>query len=526
MQTNLNNKNKAIFSIKRKPIVGIYDNLVKTRNYLGLTSRSGGDVNDLSTFYNGSYLDPYFKQIGNNNTNCIKLSNSLYSTNRIYQNVLDYLSTMYFFRYVVVPRKVKHKDIQNKLIVEDYRKIYDQMVEIVEGLKIESIFPKLLLNIFKNGQIYLYATGDKKSQTLSTIILPNEKCRSTIMTQHGTTQIEFNFRFFEEVTTDATKREMLFGIFPKEFKELYTLYKTDPLYKDGWVPLDPKRSTSIAINEQGFPTFLSVFYDIIDYKNYKLNEMDRNTNGLEKLVVQEIDMQKTEMDMTEITELHESMSESISQNGCFLVTTPGNIKVEQLQEERSQENKVLDNAYKTIYDNAGFNHELFSGGSAESLTSSLKRDLAFVWQYVEQLTNFYNLVINNIFNFHDYQASIRILPISPYNEKEKMEIYHQNATIGIGILDSVVATGIKQVDLESTIELEQFLDLRNRLTPLQSSHTQSSSTTEESSDKVDKKETAEPQKVTEDSKNTKENEDKNNPDDEKESSVVEEEEKE
>jgi hypothetical protein len=72
-----------------------------------------------------------------------------------------------------------------------------------------------------------------------------------------------------------------------------------------------------------------------------------------------------------------------------------------------------------------------------------------------------------------------VLPISPYNEKEKMEFYHQNATIGIGVIDAIVATGIKQVDLESTLDLEQFLDLRNRLVPLQSSHTQSSSTKSE-----------------------------------------------
>ena len=209
-QTENQKFSKALFSVKRKPIVGLYDNVLRTKNYLGLTSRSGGDFNDLSTFYNGSYLDPYFRQVGNNNPACVKLSNALYGTNRIYQNVLNYLANMYYFRYVVVPRKVKNKT-ENKLIIENYRQIYDTMVEIVEGLKIETVYPKLLLNIFKNGQIFLYATGDKKSQTLSTIILPIEKCRSTIMTQHGTTQIEFNFKFFDEITNDNQKREMLFG---------------------------------------------------------------------------------------------------------------------------------------------------------------------------------------------------------------------------------------------------------------------------------------------------------------------------
>lgn len=114
--------------------------------------------------------------------------------------------------------------------------------------------------------------------------------------------------------------------------------------------------------------------------------------------------------------------------------------------------------------------------------------------------NFYNLAINNVFNFQNYQASIRILPISPYNEKEKMELYNKNATLGIGVLDNIVASGIKQVDLQPTLELEQFLDLRNRLIPLQSSHTQSSSTTSEKTKPAEDK-------------------DKNNPDENSESSV-------
>lgn len=477
-----NTKATSHFSIKRKTVEPLYDNLKRTKAFLGLTNQTG-DFTDLSTFYNGSYLDPYFRKIGTNNANCIKLSNSLYATNRIYQEMLDYLATIYYFRYVVVPRPVKNKKAAD-FADFSYEKIYKQMVEIVEGMSIETTFPKLLLNIFKNGQLFLYVSGSKKSQTLATIILPPERCRATIMTQYGTTQIEFNFKFFDEVANSDEKRERLFTIFPPEFRELYEIYKSSNEFRDGWVPLNPKCSTCISTNEYGFPTFLSAFYDIIDYKNYKLNEMDKNTNGLERIIAQEVDMQDG-LDLAEIKDLHDSMADSVSQNGSILITTPGKIAVHQIQEQDSQENKVLSNAYKSIYDNAGFNNALFSNDSDDALKYSLQRDLSFVWQYVEQLTTFYNLAINNIFNFHAYQASIRILPISPYNEQEKTEMYHQNATLGIGIVDTIVASGIKQVDIDATLELEQFLDLHNRLTPLQSSHTQSLSTADEQENKED-----------------------------------------
>lgn len=490
---------EALFSLKRKPILSSYDNLNRTKNFLGITSyRRGGDYNDLSTFLNSSYLDPYFKNPSTNNEDCVRLSNTLFSTNRIYQNLLEYLSNMFLWRYVVVPRKIKGVD--SNLITVDYKTTYNKMIEIVEGIKIETTFPKLLLNIFKNGQIFLYASGDKNSKTISTILLPEQYCRATFLTQFGTSQIEFNFSFFDNLKNGNL--EKVLALFPKEFTELYNLYiENKKLYKEGWVPLDPRWSTSISMNDAGFPTFLSVFYDIIDYKNYKLNEMDRSTNGLERIIAQEIDMEKTGLDLTELEALHDSMAKSLNQNGSILITTPGNIKVSQIQEERSQENKVLSNAFKTIFDNAGFNNELFSSDTEEGITSSLYRDISYVWKYVEELVNFFNLAINNIFNFKKYQVSLRILPISPYNEKEKLEIYHQNATYGMGILDAIMATGIKQVDLESTIELEQFLDLHNRLKPLNSSHTQSSSTTSEET--------------------TTETHDKNNPDENVEESKVE-----
>ena len=466
--------NNIDFGIKRKPIVGSYDSLRQTRSYLYNYSRSErGDFLDLSTFVNSSSLDPYFKNPGSQSDSCERLSNTLYTTNRIYQNLLDYLSNMYYWRYVSTPRRIKTKT--GKLVESEYRNVYNKMIEVIEGLNVEVSFPKLLLTIFKNGKVYLYTRVNKNSKTITTIILPDNYCRSTIMTQYGTSQIEFDFSFFDTLATDEPTRQKLFELFPEDFKELYIQWKQSKDY-DKWIPLNPKFSTCISMNEAGFPTFLSVFYDIIDHKNYKLNELDRNTNGLERLVAQEINLDSANMELPELQELHASMAEAIDGNGTTLVTSPGSIHVEQLQDERSTENKVLENAYKSIFDNAGFNNSLFVGDSVEALKTSLNRDMRFVWGYIEQLSNFYNLAINNLFNFGVYQLSFKILPISPYNEEEKLGLYRDNATLGIGIVDCLVASGIKQSDIEATLDMEEFLDLHDRLLPLASSYTQSSST--------------------------------------------------
>ena len=509
------NPDYNVFGLKRKPITSSYNGVSEARRYLGRSSlyKQAGATKDLSSFLNGSYLDPYFKNPGSRLKDCVEISNTLYSTNRIYQELLDYLVDMYYWRTVSVPRQVKKLDGKrvNKINKEEYMKMYHKMIEIVDGFNISSHFPKILLQLFKDGRVSLYATGDSGSKSMGVILLPNEYCQNSVETQHGTTQVMFDFRFFDTLASNDAEREKLFRLFPEEFYELYKISKENNV---PWLPLNPKFSTSLSLNPIGFPTFLSIFYDLIDYKNYKLNELDRNTNALERLVTQEIDLEKTGIELPEVLDLHDSIAERVDGNGTTTITSVGKLDVKQLQQEMGQENKALAYAYKGIYDNAGFNYEIFGGDSAESINISIQRDMKYVWRYVEQLVNFYNLAANNVYNFGDYQLSFRVLPISPYDEKEKLEMYRANATLGVGVVDLIVASGTKQVDIESTLELEENLNLVSRLMPLQSSHVQSGATGSSSTadkDEKNKEDSEEKEQEGQDTDTKDVQKDKNNP---------------
>lgn len=52
-----------------------------------------------------------------------------------------------------------------------------------------------------------------------------------------------------------------------------------------------------------------------------------------------------------------------------------------------------------------------------------------------------------------------------------MAIYRNNATLGIGKLDYIIASGVKQKNIQDNFNLEQFLKL-DQITPLQTSYTQ------------------------------------------------------
>ena len=125
---------------------------------------------------------------------------------------------------------------------------------------------------------------------------------------------------------------------------------------------------------------------------------------------------------------------------------------------------------------------------------ALIRDKGMVWKYVQSIINFYNITINSWFDFKDYQADIDILPISAYTYNDDIERYKNNATLGVGKIDYIIASGIKQTNVRDTLELEKFLKL-DEITPMQTSYTQTAEDRTE-----EKQEDSSTEKKSEDSK--------------------------
>ena len=86
---------------------------------------------------------------------------------------------------------------------------------------------------------------------------------------------------------------------------------------------------------------------------------------------------------------------------------------------------------------------------------------------------FYNITINDLLNFKPYQCKINLLPICVQMEDEDAQRYIEFAGAGIGRLNAVVASGIKQIDLEDAYNVEKFLNFDKILKPLQSMYTSS-----------------------------------------------------
>lgn len=330
----------------------------------------------------------------------IEASRQLYSTNPVYASVIDYLANIYLWRYKVTPHKVFTKSkakLKKKLKADEYNLLYSLMLEVVDGLSLETVFPALLTMLFVNGSVYFTTICDEDSIAIDTITLDPKFCRKVADTQFGTAIIQFNFAYFDSLGLDEDGIKEYLKAFPKEFARGYAKYKKDTS-AGSWQILDPRFSTGILLNEAALPRYLYLYGGILDYEKYQDNELKRSDNLLKYIVVHKMPHFEDQLifDVDEVDAIHKSLKRIVETgNEARLITTWGDVHVDRISESDTAENQILSKSYRAIFNNAGLNDNIFASETAEGVKLSLTRDKAVVWKYVQQVLGFYNITVNN-----------------------------------------------------------------------------------------------------------------------------------
>lgn len=217
--------NKENFQISRvKKIKQMYSDEQSRRRRQAESNSSGRAI-----AANAAEVRSSMERALSDRTRVVEASENLYATNPIYQSVIDYMSNMYMWRYKVVPHKSFKKSrakLRKSVKAEDYNLYYQEMVEVVDGLNIETKFPKMLTYLYTNGAVYFTTIGSEEDYTLETILLPDAYCKKIGETQYGTPIISFNFAYFDKLnlSLEATVK-YLKESFTKEFADGYKKYK-------------------------------------------------------------------------------------------------------------------------------------------------------------------------------------------------------------------------------------------------------------------------------------------------------------
>lgn len=482
----------AEFADRRKSIETLYSGDLGVKTYIRQSTGSAS-----STFTEAT-LNRILGSVGINTITAgpaslnelLKLTNYAYATEANYTNIVNYFANMFLWRYYYIPVTIKDKASES-----NYEETYKLMTEVIDGMSMEVIIPVILTSLFKDGAVYLYTDKNTSSKTISTFILDPKYCTPVMMSQYGTGIYQFNAKYFDDLNITGEQKDAILELYPEELVAGYNAYKADS--KLQYFIIDGRFGSYIQLNDYGFPTQLANLKSIFDYQKYRANEVERSSAQLDKIISHKIPTYENELlfELDEIKALHKSMSNQLGTNTrTRLLTTFGDVEVHSLGDSDKVQNEVLEKAYQAVYNSAGVNSSIFTGDADGSLEASLNRDAAYVWKYVQQLMNFYNISINNLYNFKGYQAELVMLPMTWYNSSELLKEYKTNAEYGVGRLELIVASGTKQRHIAPKAELEKFLKLEEILQPLQSSHTQSGNApkTEEPSSE-EKKEVVKPQ---------------------------------
>ena len=138
---------------------------------------------------------------------------------------------MYTWNYKVTPHKLYAKTkakLKKKMKDDDFQLMYNLMLEVVDGLSIETKFPALLTLLFTTGSVYFTTYCDEENYAIDTILLPNKYCRKIGETQFGAAIIQLDMSYVDDLggNSDELKKAFLEG-FPVEFKKYYNAYKRD-----------------------------------------------------------------------------------------------------------------------------------------------------------------------------------------------------------------------------------------------------------------------------------------------------------
>lgn len=478
---------KGLFKIDElgEDAVDIYTDTIDVKNKAGSTSGFGASMSSFS-----SQAEILAKLQGADTTGVrtqiVKASRLLYATNPIYAKIINYFANMFLPRYYVTPRILPGN---KKLEGDKWLAVYNQMVEIADGLNIDTKMVQIMRYLFIEGGVYMTALYHQDNQAIDVLILPSEYCQRVGETILGTDVIQFDFSYFDTLGLSEEELIELFEGFPAEFALAYRSYKDDT--KQRWKVLDPRFSSAILLNQKAIPTLFYTLFGIVNYENYAQNELDKSTQSIQTIVEHHIPtyQDKLLLEMPEMRLLHKKLSSIVrTAKNTRLVTTIGNIQVHQLLKDAGNvSDKTLENAYKSIFDTAGLNNGLFYGDNQYSVEASMSIDRGYVWHYVEKLENFYNVVINNYgIDFKGYQLELTLMPISRDNAKADIEMFRENAKVGVGVLPFIIASGMKQKNIDSHLDMETNLGLVDRLTPLRSSNTMSSDFEESESDQSKK----------------------------------------
>ncbi len=404
-----------------------------------------------------------------------EISDYFYANSGIYRRIIWYFAGMFKFHNMVIPHFKNQITVSENRILRDFQ----QCLDLVDSLSIKQLLKDITFYVFKDGAYYGYLRDDFAAPVMQQ--LPFNYCRSRFKSKNKNV-IEFNISYFDKEYRTTEDRQEVLKQFPKEFNKYYQQLKAGTLNPGKldreWVLLDLDRAIAFKFPD-GKPFFFSSIIDLIELRESKLVDIQRDKLALFLLLVQKIPMTREgEMifDTTEARALHNNALKMLEKNDNIdVLTTFADIEVKNIQESKQMIKDNLLKAERAVFNDTGVSKMVFATEGNISLEQSIKNSEAIV----EYLTEIYSTWLTYIVNLiakpgPKWTFEVWIPPVTIFNQDKMEEKFRTQATLGYSKLLPAIVGGFKQSSILNLLKFENdILSLQDIMIPLKSTHTQS-----------------------------------------------------
>lgn len=396
------------------------------------------------------------------------LSQNYFSSNSFYKEIIIYYATLLKYSGVLVPT-YKGKNKENLFL-----KKYNNALRFIESFKIEQFGPRIAQDVLCNGIYYGVITNTTKND-FAIIDLPKNFSRTRFKDKNGDYIVEFNVEYFDTIY-NIKDRQAALNSYPNIISNYYKKWTKNR--KKPWVFLP----TTVGFAFDFFnprPYFLDIIPATIDYEDSITNELQKQLNEIKKILVQKVPHygENYLLDNPEVEEMHRGTVNMLKRANPNLsvLTTHGDATIENISSTDNVTNTTLEKMSQNIYARAGVSSEFFGAKGSSSIPYSLNEDISFMMILANKIANFITNLTNRFFEDDLITFKYIILPITQYNTKDFIEESTKLASLGYSFIVPALALGINQKDLVNLKDLEQMLNLKEKLIPLSSSYTQTNS---------------------------------------------------
>ena len=418
-------------------------------------------------------------------TEILDLSDLLYAPEGIYKTLVNLTSNMATLDNYLQPTKstmrklnlelkakTKFDELGNPIdqdafdkILNNFENEFDTVRDYIENIDIKKTGRRIIESIVRYGAYCGFEKNDGNFPYLWDLPIKYIRLYSILGGQY---KVEFNFKYFDDLSRDNELSEFAWGVYPAEFKVLYDRYKKNPdkLRYPEWQPLPNEKVCCIKLGGDN-DTFFLPLYSQLFTELFLLNDLideEIESSRDQKLKMVSIKFPTDEESGIPLVEPEvvsswvDVVSQGLPESVC-VVGSPYKLEEISFKSVQNEKESLAEFAKSMAYMQAGANPLLLGGSSTNSsvgVTQNLVYIQSNVFNMLDKIQSWFNYRISNVNLRKKYTFKLNIWKITWYNQNEQIEQEYKLTTIGgsFSILSS--KAGHNSNDYLASLEYENL----------------------------------------------------------------------